>query len=72
MANINNENLVEFGDNFSNIYVNRNDDQLNREELLKRKKEYVYRKLDNKNFGIFHVKALFITGIGFFTVIFLI
>lgn len=53
----------------NHAYVNINDDdQLNREELLKQKKQYVYEKLDRVEFNVFHVKALFITGIGFFTV----
>lgn len=53
----------------NNPNFNRNGERFNRDLLLQRNRLYVYNKLDNAQFGAFHFKMLFITGLGFFTVI---
>lgn len=55
----------------ANFTINHSDvdkSELNFEERLKQDKEKVYRKLNNAQFNIFHVKMIMITCCGFFTV----
>ncbi len=44
-----------------------NENGLTREEELKYKKKLALEKLDNADFGWFHIKACLVSGIGFFT-----
>ena len=44
-----------------------NENGLTREEELRLKKKLALEKLDNAEFGWFHIKACLVSGIGFFT-----
>jgi hypothetical protein len=45
-----------------------NVDIASREEYLRQKKKDTLKKLDDAKFGWFHVRAILVSGIGFFTV----